>query len=194
MPNLRSKVGVRRKLTATTAAAVLAFTAWSVTSTVYADTNMEAAKKWVDEEFQPSTLTKDEQMKEMEWFIKAAEPFKGLDIKVVSETIPTHEYESKVLAKAFTEITGSRDGRTEMVLPTAGASLGSARLAERVVYRGTSATGTIEGGPHAEFEIEGRGAAQTDRHHGRGRARVYSVVCNKHRLRRYEYGGGQEMG
>jgi len=68
--------------------------------------DMEAAKKWVDEEFQPSTLSKDEQMAEMEWFIKAAEPFKGMEINVVSETITTHEYESKVLAKAFTEITG----------------------------------------------------------------------------------------
>ena len=29
-----------------------------------------------------------------------------MDIKVVSETLTTHEYESKVLAKAFTEITG----------------------------------------------------------------------------------------
>jgi glycerol transport system substrate-binding protein len=67
---------------------------------------MDAAKKWVDNEFQPSTLTKAEQMKEMEWFIKAAKPFKGMHIKVVSETIPTHEYESKVLAKAFEEITG----------------------------------------------------------------------------------------
>jgi len=67
---------------------------------------MDAAKKWVDNEFQPSTLTKAEQMTEMEWFIKAAKPFKGMHIKVVSETIPTHEYESKVLAKAFEEITG----------------------------------------------------------------------------------------
>jgi glycerol transport system substrate-binding protein len=66
----------------------------------------EAAKKWVENEFQPSTLTKEKQMEEMEWFIKAAEPFRGMDIKIVSETIPTHEYESKVLAKAFTEITG----------------------------------------------------------------------------------------
>ena len=57
---------------------------------------MEAAKKWVDNEFQPSTLTKAEQMKEMEWFIKASAPFKGMKIKVVSETIPTHEYEAKV--------------------------------------------------------------------------------------------------
>lgn len=68
--------------------------------------DMAAAQRWVDNEFQPSTLTKEQQMKEMEWFIKAAEPFKGMEIKVVSETIPTHEYESKVLTKAFEEITG----------------------------------------------------------------------------------------
>ena len=68
--------------------------------------DMKAAEKWIDTEFQPSTLSKAEQMKEMEWFIKAAAPFKGMEIKVVSETIPTHEYESKVLAKAFYEITG----------------------------------------------------------------------------------------
>ena len=37
-----------------------------------------AAKKWIDSEFQPSTLSKEDQMKEMEWFIKAAEPFKGM--------------------------------------------------------------------------------------------------------------------
>ena len=67
---------------------------------------MEEAKKWVDNEFQPSTLSKADQMKEMEWFVKAAEPFKGMEINVLSETIPTHEYESKTLAKAFEEITG----------------------------------------------------------------------------------------
>ena len=71
-----------------------------------ASADTAAAKKWIDSEFQPSTLSKAEQMKEMEWFIKAAKPFKGMKIKVVSETIPTHEYESKVLAKAFKEITG----------------------------------------------------------------------------------------
>ncbi|QEX19054.1 ABC transporter substrate-binding protein [Hypericibacter terrae] len=67
---------------------------------------MDAAKKWVDNEFQPSTLGKDQQMAQMEWFIKAAQPFKGMDIKVVSETITTHSYESKTLAPAFNEITG----------------------------------------------------------------------------------------
>ncbi|WP_299379583.1 ABC transporter substrate-binding protein [uncultured Kiloniella sp.] len=65
-----------------------------------------AAKNWVENEFQPSTLSKADQMKEMEWFAKAAEPFKGMEINVVSETITTHEYESKTLAKAFYEITG----------------------------------------------------------------------------------------
>ncbi len=68
--------------------------------------DVSAAKKWVDSEFQPSTLSKQEQLKEMEWFIKAGEPFKGMEIKVVSETIATHEYEAKTLARAFTEITG----------------------------------------------------------------------------------------
>jgi glycerol transport system substrate-binding protein len=64
------------------------------------------AKKWVNDEFQPSTLSNQKQMSEMEWFVKAAAPFKGMEINVLSETIPTHEYESKVLTKAFEEITG----------------------------------------------------------------------------------------
>ena len=67
---------------------------------------MAAAKKWVDQEFQPSTLSRDDQLKEMEWFIKAAEPFKGMEVNVLSETIPTHTYESETLTKAFEEITG----------------------------------------------------------------------------------------
>ena len=65
-----------------------------------------AAKKWIDTEFQPSTLSKDDQMKEMKWFIDAAKPFAGMEINVASETLTTHKYESEVLAKAFTEITG----------------------------------------------------------------------------------------
>ena len=67
------------------------------------------AKKWIDSEFQPSTLSKDQQMAEMKWFIDAAKKLqaKGVkEISVVSETITTHEYESKTLAKAFSEITG----------------------------------------------------------------------------------------
>ena len=67
---------------------------------------MAEAEKWVDNEFQPSTLSRDEQLSEMDWFIKAAEPFKGMEINVLSETIPTHSYESETLTKAFEEITG----------------------------------------------------------------------------------------
>src|SRR5436189_2048788 len=67
------------------------------------------AKKWIDSEFQPSTLSKEQQAAEMKWFIDAAKKLqaKGIkEISVVSETITTHEYESKTLAKAFEEITG----------------------------------------------------------------------------------------
>ena len=67
---------------------------------------MAEAEKWVNDEFQPSVLSKEDQMKEMDWFIKAAEPFAGMEINVLSETIPTHTYESEVLTKAFEEITG----------------------------------------------------------------------------------------
>jgi len=42
----------------------------------------------------------------MKWFKDAAKPFKGMSIKVVSEGIPTHVYESKVLTKAFEDVTG----------------------------------------------------------------------------------------
>ncbi|WGD30097.1 ABC transporter substrate-binding protein [Ancylobacter sp. WKF20] len=93
-----------RLMVAASALALLAFAAPVLVSSARADE--AAAKKWIDAEFQPSTLSKDEQLKELQWFIKAAEPFKGMEINVVSETITTHEYEAKVLAKAFSEITG----------------------------------------------------------------------------------------
>jgi len=91
---------MKLKYLVTAAAFALAITA----GPSFAD--VEAAKKWIDAEFQPSTLSKDDQLKEMEWFIKAAEPYKGMEINVLSEGIPTHDYESKVLTKAFEEITG----------------------------------------------------------------------------------------
>ena len=84
------------------AVAALALAGWAGAAAA----DMAAAERWIDGEFQPSTLSKAEQLEEMEWFVKAAEPFRGLEIKVVSETIPTHEYESKTLTKAFEEITG----------------------------------------------------------------------------------------
>ena len=74
----------------------------------HAIADMAAAERWVRNEFQPSTLSESDQLKEMAWFISAAEPFKGMEINVVSETITTHEYEAKVLVRAFYEITGVR--------------------------------------------------------------------------------------
>ena len=72
-----------------------------------ATADMDAAKKFLDAEIGDlSTLSREEQEQEMQWFVDAAEPYQGMEIKVVSETITTHEYESKVLAPAFTAITG----------------------------------------------------------------------------------------
>lgn len=68
-----------------------------------------AAQTWIDQEFQPSTLTVKQQLEEMKWFIAAAEKLKkrGItEIHVVSETLATHVYEANVLAGAFEEITG----------------------------------------------------------------------------------------
>jgi glycerol transport system substrate-binding protein len=87
-------------------AGLLAVAAVSLGSVMAQDEQMAAAERWVDEEFQPSTLTRDEQMAEMEWFIKACEPYKGMEIRSTAENIRTHVYESEVLAKAFEEICG----------------------------------------------------------------------------------------
>lgn len=69
--------------------------------------DMDAAKAFLDSEIgELSTLDRAQQEAEMQWFIDAAKPFAGMEIKVVSENITTHDYESKVLAKAFSDITG----------------------------------------------------------------------------------------
>ena len=82
------------------AALVLGHSAWA---------GEAEAKKLIDSEFQPSTLSKEQQQAEMKWFIDAAAKLKAkgvTQISVVSETLTVHEYESKTLAKAFEEITG----------------------------------------------------------------------------------------
>lgn len=61
---------------------------------------------WIDQEFTPSTLSRDQQINELEWFKAAAEPLQGMTINVLSENITTHQYEADVLATAFTDITG----------------------------------------------------------------------------------------
>ncbi|MEM9317554.1 MAG: ABC transporter substrate-binding protein [Pseudomonadota bacterium] len=92
---------MKRTLTSTSALAV----ALSLTSApVFAD--MDAARAFLDAQIEFSTLTREEQEAEMQWFIDAAAPYAGMEITVVSETIATHEYEANVLAPAFTAITG----------------------------------------------------------------------------------------
>lgn len=69
---------MRTHLLTTTAALLLA-----VTGTAYA--GMEEAKTFLGKEIgDMSTLSPAEQEKEMQWFIDAAKPFKGMEIKVVS--------------------------------------------------------------------------------------------------------------
>ena len=92
-----------RFLTMTSTAVLIAA---SVTMAAPALADDATSQKWIDSEFQPSTLSKADQLKELQWFEKAAAPFKGMEINIVSETITTHEYELRTLAKAFTEITG----------------------------------------------------------------------------------------
>lgn len=68
---------------------------------------MEEAKAFLDSEIgDMSALDRAAQEAEMQWFIDAAKPFAGMEINVLSETIPTHTYESTVLTKAFEAITG----------------------------------------------------------------------------------------
>jgi glycerol transport system substrate-binding protein len=65
-----------------------------------------AARRWAEVEFRPSTLSLDERMAEMEFFVRAASRIRERQIFVLSETIRTHEYEARVLSRAFAEITG----------------------------------------------------------------------------------------
>jgi len=91
---------MRRHLMTTTALIMLAMTGSALAG-------MDEAKQFLDKEIGDlSSLSRADQEKEMQWFIDAAKPFQGMDIKVVSESLTTHDYESKVLAPAFTAITG----------------------------------------------------------------------------------------
>ena len=93
-------MNLRYTTTTAIAAALMA-----ISSPSWAD--MDAAKAFLDAEIGDlSTLSRADQEAEMQWFIDAAKPFVGMEIKVASEGIDTHVYESKVLAAAFTAITG----------------------------------------------------------------------------------------
>jgi len=98
---------MRRQILASTSVFALLLGAQS------AFAGMDEAKAFLDAEIKDmSALDRAAQEAEMQWFIDAAKPLAGMDIKVVSETITTHEYESKVLAPAFTaKATWSRSSR-----------------------------------------------------------------------------------
>jgi len=66
----------------------------------------QAAVDWVFKEFQPSTFTVKEQIEELVWFAHTTEPYRGMSIDSVAESIKTHKWESDVLAEAFKDITG----------------------------------------------------------------------------------------
>lgn len=66
----------------------------------------DAALRWCLQEFTPSTLTLRERLAEMRFLAEAAAPLRGLRIFVLSEDTPTHRYEQRVLARAFSEIIG----------------------------------------------------------------------------------------
>ncbi len=68
--------------------------------------DMAAAIAFLDEHIEHSALTREEQEAEMQWFVDASAPYQGMEIRVVSETIATHEYEANVLAPIFEAITG----------------------------------------------------------------------------------------
>jgi len=61
--------------------------------------------KWV-EIFQPSVLGEDARRDELFWFASASENLKGITVLSVAENIETHYWESRVLARAFEDITG----------------------------------------------------------------------------------------
>ena len=60
-------------------AVALAAAALALGQSAWADE--AAAKKWIDAEFQPSTLNKDQQMAEMKWFIEAAKKLSAKGVK-----------------------------------------------------------------------------------------------------------------
>ncbi|MET3614876.1 glycerol transport system substrate-binding protein [Rhizobium aquaticum] len=91
---------MRKQLLTTTALALMALGG-------QAFAGMDDAKQFLDSEIKDlSSLSRADQEKELQWFIDAAKPFAGMEIRVVSESLTTHAYESKTLAPWFTKITG----------------------------------------------------------------------------------------
>ena len=67
--------------------------------------NEAAIERWAAF-FSPSAIEKQQKIKELRWFAKAAQEYQGLQIRSVAEEIKTHHWEHEVLSRAFEEITG----------------------------------------------------------------------------------------
>jgi len=70
-----------------------------------AEGRQEAVERWA-EIFQPSVVDKNERIAELTWFKNAAEDLQGVTINSSAEVLRVHYWESRVLARAFEEITG----------------------------------------------------------------------------------------
>ena len=89
-----------RKLLASAALAAL-----MAPSGAWAD--IAAAERWIDEEFQPSVLSREEQLAELEWFIEATQPFQGMEVNVVAGAMVAGSPPAEALSIASRE---SADG------------------------------------------------------------------------------------
>jgi glycerol transport system substrate-binding protein len=83
---------------------VLIWLAWLCSAVVYAAPDLREAQR----ELQPSSLSRPAQEAELQWFVEAARPFQGVQVRVIAEHIPTHWYEANVLAPLFSQLTGIR--------------------------------------------------------------------------------------
>ena len=65
-------------------------------------TGMDAGKDFLDREIgDMSSLSRADQEAQLQWFADAAKPYAGMEIKVVSESLTSHDYESKVLGQGL---------------------------------------------------------------------------------------------
>ncbi len=60
----------------------------------------------IADHFPDSTLSPEEQAEELAWFVHAASGLQNGEISILSEQLPTHDYEADVLAPAFSQLTG----------------------------------------------------------------------------------------
>jgi len=72
---------------------------------ISSQTQEDIILKWA-QYFSHSTLTEQERIEELRWFVEVTEPFRGRTIRSVAEDIETHFWEREVLALAFEELTG----------------------------------------------------------------------------------------